>query len=288
MKKLIALLCALTCIFSLTACGFDSRELTADEKSRREKIETNLASKTMSFLSGFLEDDAYEEFAGYNPEELEYMMDTRFQGDLRVDGYGLKTALESFHLAGKTTGKILEVTNIKATVSGTQIVVSADVRCEKKNATAELIFSNDLFLRLKGGALNPAAGFWEMMEKAALNTVIGMGTVFAVLILISLIIACFVFVPKLEAGCKKLEEGFKKLGAGFKNILSVFIGKKNATEGIDNAVAQIKQQEEILGEADNAQITDDTELVAVIAAAVAAYEGSVNTEGFVVRSIRRR
>lgn len=281
MKKLIALLCALTCIFSLTACGFDSGELTADEESRREKIETNLASKTMSFLSGFLEDDAYEEYAGYNPEELEYMMDTRFQGDLRVDGYGLKTALESFHLAGKTTGKILEVTNIKATVNGTQIVVSADVRCEKKNATAELIFSNDLFLRLKGGALNPVAGFGEMMEKAALNTVIGMGTVFAVLILISLIIACFVFVPKLEAGCEKL-------GAGFKKILSVFIRKKNATEGIDNAVAQIKQQEEILGEADNAQITDDTELVAVIAAAVAAYEGSVNTEGFVVRSIRRR
>ena len=33
---------------------------------------------------------------------------------------------------------------------------------------------------------------------------------------------------------------------------------------------------------------DDTELVAVIAAAIAAYEGSTNTDGFVVRSIRRR
>ena len=32
----------------------------------------------------------------------------------------------------------------------------------------------------------------------------------------------------------------------------------------------------------------NTELVAVIAAAIAAYEGSTNTEGFVVRSIRRR
>ncbi len=34
--------------------------------------------------------------------------------------------------------------------------------------------------------------------------------------------------------------------------------------------------------------TDDLELVAVIAAAVAACEGAVSTDGFVVRSIRRR
>lgn len=274
MKKLIALLCALTCIFSLTACSLDSRELTADEESRVRELETGLAMQMTDFLGVFINDEEYENLAGYNPEELEYIMDSYFQGVIMVDGYGFKTALESFHLAGKTTGDIEEITNIKAKVDGTQIVVSADVRCKKKNATAELIFSNDLFLKLKSGALNPAAGFWELMKKAALNTVIGMGTVFVVLILISLIIACFAFVPKLEAGCKK--------------ILSVFAGKKSSTEGIDKAVAQIEQQEEILGEADNEQIMDDTELVAVIAAAVAAYEGSVNTDGFVVRSIRRR
>ena len=34
--------------------------------------------------------------------------------------------------------------------------------------------------------------------------------------------------------------------------------------------------------------TDDCELVAVIAAAIAASEGAVTTDGFVVRSIRRR
>ena len=35
------------------------------------------------------------------------------------------------------------------------------------------------------------------------------------------------------------------------------------------------------------ELSDDTELVAVIAAAVAAYEGSGSTDGFVVRSIRK-
>ena len=49
--------------------------------------------------------------------------------------------------------------------------------------------------------------------------------------------------------------------------------------GIDKAVTQIAAQEE--AEA------DDTELVAVIAAAIAANEGAASTDGFVVRSIRK-
>ena len=35
------------------------------------------------------------------------------------------------------------------------------------------------------------------------------------------------------------------------------------------------------------ELADDGELVAVIAAAIAAYEGSTSTDGFVVRSIKR-
>ena len=49
--------------------------------------------------------------------------------------------------------------------------------------------------------------------------------------------------------------------------------------GIDKAVTQIAAQEE--------PEADDTELVAVIAAAIAASEGAVSTDGFVVRSIRK-
>ena len=52
---------------------------------------------------------------------------------------------------------------------------------------------------------------------------------------------------------------------------------KNA--GIDKAVTQIAAQEE--------PEADDTELVAVIAAAIAASEGAASTDGFVVRSIRK-
>ena len=54
-----------------------------------------------------------------------------------------------------------------------------------------------------------------------------------------------------------------------------------AMESKDAVVTQIEQREE------QEQLTDDTELVAVIAAAIASYEGT-STSDFVVRSIRRR
>ena len=51
-----------------------------------------------------------------------------------------------------------------------------------------------------------------------------------------------------------------------------------AAKAVDKAVAQIAEGEEL---------SDDLELVAVIAAAIAASEGVASTDGFVVRSIKR-
>ena len=118
---------------------------------------------------------------------------------------------------------------------------------------------------MQSAALNPESGMGELMGKAALNTLIGMGTVFCVLILISFIISCFKIISKVQ------DNAAKKKAA-----------KENSAAGVENAVAQIVEQEAVVEE------TDDLELVAVIAAAVAACQGAASTEGFVVRSIRRR
>ena len=88
----------------------------------------------------------------------------------------------------------------------------------------------------------------------------GMGTVFAVLILIALLIYCFNFIPKITAAFSKKD--------------------KKAEVAADNAVAQIVENEAV-------QEEDDLELIAVIAAAIAASEGAASTDGYVVRSIRR-
>ncbi|MDE5932916.1 MAG: OadG family protein [Lachnospiraceae bacterium] len=124
--------------------------------------------------------------------------------------------------------------------------------------TAKLVSSqNGIGTLFNSISTNVNYTFGEKMEKAALNTLLGMGTVFVVLILISVIIALFGFIPKLTA--KKKET-------------------KPQEEKQSNVVAQIIEKEEL---------SDDLELVAVISAAIAAYEGSGSTDGFVVRSIRK-
>ena len=162
-------------------------------------------------------------------------------------------------------GTITGTNGSEVTIDGNQIVVEVAVTGEKKNATAEVIFSNDMFMELQSAALNPTSTVGELMANAGLNTLIGMGTVFAVLILISLIISCFKVIPKIQENAARKKAAQKEVA------------------GVDNAVTQIVEQETV-EEAEE----DDCELVAVIAAAIAASEGAVTTDGFVVRSIRRR
>ena len=98
----------------------------------------------------------------------------------------------------------------------------------------------------------------EKMADAAGNTLMGMGTVFLVLIFISLLISCFKFVPQI------MDKLSKKSSVGEK------------TEVVEEISETVTANEE-----------DDSELIAVIAAAIAASE-QTSTDSFVVRSIRRR
>ena len=100
-----------------------------------------------------------------------------------------------------------------------------------------------------------------VIKTALLNTVIGMGTVFIVLILISFIISLLKYIPKLLGVDKKDE-------------------KKN-----EAPVAAAKEEPVV---EDDEDLVDDTELVAVITAAIMASMGDeAPADGLVVRSIRR-
>lgn len=99
-------------------------------------------------------------------------------------------------------------------------------------------------------ATEVSASLGERLANAGINTLIGMGSVFIVLILISLIIYCFKFIGKASDGHKSEKDPVKTP-----------IEKNDA--GIT------------------------PELISVIAAAIAAYEGT-NEENFIVRSIRKR
>ena len=98
------------------------------------------------------------------------------------------------------------------------------------------------------------------MGKAGLNTVLGIGIVFTALIVISLLISCFKFINK--------------------------VGEKPQEPQVSVPTRTIPEPV-----AEEEDVTDDLEIVAVITAAITAYEeangGYVPEDGLVVRSIRR-
>jgi len=95
------------------------------------------------------------------------------------------------------------------------------------------------------------------------GTLMGIGTVFVMLVLLSLLISLFRFIPNPEA--KKAAEA--KAAKAAKEAEAAAIAQTAPTQAEEN-------------------LADDGELVAVIAAAIAAAEGTT-TDGFVVRSIRK-
>ncbi len=106
----------------------------------------------------------------------------------------------------------------------------------------------------------------ELMASAGKNTVIGMGTVFVVLIFISFIISLFKFLPALFAPKPKLPQPKEET-------------KPASPAAVPAAMAPVEEN-----------LVNNAELVAVITAAIYAASGSQNAaskDRLVVRSIRR-
>ena len=143
------------------------------------------------------------------------------------------------------------------TLKDNQYTVTVPVKFEKANANFVYVFEST------GTPVSMSVdvqyGMAQTLKRAGLNTLMGVGTVFVMLILLSLLISLFRFIPNPEA--KKAAEA------------------KAAKEAQAAAIAAAPVQAE-------ENLADDGELVAVIAAAIAAAEGTT-TDGFVVRSIRK-
>ena len=285
MKKFLTMLCMLTCVLGLTACGeYEPTEMEQQKGNEAVSMATNFI---LPYMTSFFDDELVEAVQeNFNVHEVESQVEDYFSlyismvsqnyninfgyDSIDVEGNAILTGMVSFNNTYDELGDIKTSEGFQGTykVSGDEIIVSVPVTGTKtdsngnvRTATAELIFTNDIFLTLKSCALNLDQTMGELMTKAAMDTLMGMMTVFAVLILISIIIWAMGGIPKLQAKLAKKPESKKE-------------------ESIDNTIAQIVEKEE--------STEDDTELVAVIAAAIAAYEGSQSTDGFVVRSIRKR
>ena len=290
MKKLLAMLCMLTCVLGLTACGEPALDAaTTDKATAASLLSTDFVVPYMIYAyyggegsEGAVTAVSHQEL--YNVHELEKVtednINAAFQiatsygysygvSSIDVEGNGILNGLVSFSSAYAELGELGPIDRNKVTykVSGDEIIVTVpltgsmtDKDGNPKTASVEVIFSNDIFLTVEACTLNVHQSMGALMSKAAMDTVMGMGTVFLILILISLIIWALGGIPKLQ---------------------EMFAGKKKGNEeepakAVDNTTVQ------------EAEESDDLELIAVIAAAIAASEGAAGTDGFVVRSIRKR
>lgn len=102
------------------------------------------------------------------------------------------------------------------------------------------------------------------MEQAGSNIVVGLGIVFLILIFLSLVISLFKYINKI--GSKKAQPAPEAKRTAAPAAVTAAVPQDSTT---------------------NIPIQDNSELVAVISAAIAASEGTASANGYVVRSIRR-
>jgi sodium pump decarboxylase gamma subunit len=267
MKKLLKTLLMLTSVFALTACGSDDgmSQVQQNKIANAEKLASEVVEYTNDALvSGSFDVDQYLE--DYNNVELAYLFSEEMKentsvNDFNCEGKAINSAFTSFESGIEDLGGDLVFGAPSSEYDDDTITVTIPVKGNSGEGSVELIFSNDIYLTMSSCTLNVDESFGSLMGRAALNTLIGMGTVFVVLILISLIISLFGYIPKIQAKFTKKNE------------------TAEAPKPAPVVAAPVVEEEE--------ELSDDSELVAVIAAAIAAYEGSAAVEGFQVRSIKR-
>lgn len=247
-KKISLLLCMLMTVLTFTGCAAEELPVEYDEASV-----TEVCNFLVEYCSSV--DEATK-------EEWNSMTDLAVDQQLLNAGLPLEreaflAAMNSWAAGIDECGMLLELGEyvIEADTDGLYVV--SESVFENREAAIEFVFDENLYLESLTISAHFSVG--EIMQKAGLNTLLGMGTVFAVLILIAFIISLFKYIPVIQAAFSKKS-------------------KKEETVITEDAAVPV---------AESVDETDDLELVAVIAAAIAAYEGTT-MDGFVVRSIKRR
>lgn len=266
LKKFLLLFTCIACMFCMTAC---SSIISSDamKESAKDKEAVSNKEAIVDWCEAQIEylDKTSDDKITASAEAAETLSDiNKTEYVVNPDGMNVATVefLNGWIKTREDLGALKSIDGSEVKISsdtGTLCVVSIDATYENRKCSFEFTIDEDM--NLVSGAINPTYTTGEKMEKAALNTLIGMGTVFCVLIFISFIISLLKQVNKIGQKSNKEVEAKE--------------AKEAEAQGVDNAIAQIVSSE-----------MDDLELVAVITAAIAASEGTT-TEGLVVRSIKK-
>ncbi len=272
-KKITYILSLLMIVCMLGACGSDNAEKTYGGYTTDE-LHTE-ATESLSNIQNYIAlvdncggYDSYEKSVKEFEEktgmtEGEVVYNTLGQSGASVSMKNIDAelgAVSSWLDLVDEYGDVKDATDGKdftVTKSGGTLTTDMTLTFGKQDVTYELVYDS-VTMEVTGISLTPVQTMGQKLAKAGQNTAISMSIVFCVLILISLIIYCFKFIALIGNKPKKTE-----------------------------AKSEPEKKETVVSAAPATDLTDDTELVAVISAAIAASEGTT-TEGFVVRSINRR
>jgi sodium pump decarboxylase gamma subunit len=259
--KLLSLLLMVICVFALAGCESTSIDKSSYKTAKKQ-------------AEVYQEASAMEDWAIDMIAYLNAVPDEQIRSDAEnaisiadytnknypVDPNGIEIhTVEMYNSWIKTRqdlGQLKSIDSMSVTTgsdSSTLCVITAETTYELRKCTFEFTINTDH--EIEGAAINPAFTLGEKMSKAGMNTLIGLGFVFIVLIFISWVISLLKHVNRF--GQKKTPE----------------------TAAPAPVIAEPEEEEE--------DLTDDTELVAVIAAAIAAAEGTAQPNDLVVRSIKK-
>ena len=237
LKSLLAMVCVLALTLTMSVCAFAADSVTEEEAAIYKSAAETLISQ----------------IAGFSDEEIENY--------LAQDDAFTTATMESWKSVKDELGAYSSIVSQDVEKDGDVVTISTVAQFEK--AKADVVLMLDLGQQMYTSmTYSVQYSLAANMQRAGMNTLMGIGIVFLMLVFLSFVIGLFKYIEKFQnVGKKKAAEEAPK-----------------AEEAPAPAIAQ--------SEAADEDFADDLELVAVISAAIAAYE---NTSGdsFVVRSIKK-
>ncbi len=238
-NKIILMVSILVCMLSMCSCEkqVDEAELMLDAQLQ---MACEQAAGTLADMS---------------PEEISYYQSyyaSQENGEIYTD------LMTKWFEIQPQVGKYVELKDFSVEKTGKTISAVQVISFEKRDVKLTYVLNANT-KEVTAINVDMVYSLGEIMSKAGLNTVMGIGIVFLILILICLIIYCFSIIPVIQDKLSKNKKDMK-----------IEVAEKTVVTPV-----QIQKG------------TDDLELIAVISAAIAAQTGA-STDDFVVRSIKRR
>ena len=271
-KRIWLALCMSVLLLALSGCAASSD--TQEELDPSAVIPMQQGAQQYLALFSSLTDEQLEQYIAQSEANNDYVMENAFKSWDNV-----KDDLGAYVSSGIVT--------VEETDGG--YIARIQAAFEKRNMEFSLIVSDDLS-EVEGISFSPEYTVAEKMSKAAMNTLIGMGVVFLVLIFISWLISLFKYINRFEAKFKESEA--KKTAQAEKNAAPASAPAPVQTAASAPAPVQQAVPAPAAVSAQPAayevqDVSDDMELISVIAAAIAAAEGKTAANGLVVRSVKR-